>query len=1071
MNSLSQPASNNKAIEAQLDYFGFVTPTNNIHTNNNNNNNNTVFIHDNDYDHGLEPLNKEQVEHALAIYGKNVVQTSNDLAWYRLLFHALIHPFNILLFLLATTSLLTQPDDDIAGAIIMYTMVAISTLLRFWQEHKSASAAQALRSLVSVMVTVIRRYSCPEDRDPNFEDLARMSNLIESDIKAEDLVPGDWVKLSAGDLIPADVIVLESTDLLVSEAGLTGESMPIEKFAEESDAMARHKISSSSKNTSSSRGGGGDGGSKKNSYDVMAEDAIPMRATAVKVTFELMADVTLPSTFTRFRKSAKRSIFACFGIRRFESDHKAGLNANQEFDRSPTRCYMGTSVVSGMATVLVDKTGTDTFFGSMAKELSKKPVESAFQMGIRTISWVFFLLMAIMIPPVLLINGFVHKNWQDAAMFALSVAVGLTPEMLPMIVNSNLARGAYLLSKGKRCIVKNSDAVINLGAMNILCTDKTGTLTNNKVVMTRHLNYSGKPAGHPLQLAFLNACFQTGLKNPLDKAVIEYFGSELPEYNPIDLTSSSDALNKDNMNGKHAKAPELSPAAATLAHGYYKVDEIPFDFVRRRMTVVLKDMADESCIMICKGAVDEMLSVCTRVVVPADSVYVSANDAEDNDATLSSEQDIVTNLDMLSHPDADQVMELTSEMVARLQEMSSDLNAEGLRVVAVGYHPLDHPKAEYDISDERDIVFAGLLAFLDPPKESTRPAIKELLSLGVEVKVLTGDSAAVCRKVCQEIKLPLKSIVTSEDLIGLEDDQVADLAESATIFAKLTPLQKSQVIRGLKRRNHIVGFLGDGVNDTPALVEADVGIAVDAATDIAKDSANVILLEKSLDLIVQAVLLGRTTYGNTMKYIAMAISSNFGNVFSVLVASSWLPFLPMLPIHILAQNLLYDLSQTAIPWDHMDPEFLQRPQRWSIRSILRFMVCIGPWSSIFDITTFLFMWFVFDIKNTEDPAKVLLFQTAWFTEGALSQTLVVHFIRTPKIPFFQSMAAWPLVAGSLIVSCVVLVLPYIGPLAGWLSLVHLPGIYYSYLVSALICYSLVTQGAKMLYLWMFNTWF
>ncbi|KFH70311.1 hypothetical protein MVEG_03162 [Podila verticillata NRRL 6337] len=1030
MTSISQATLNDKAIEAHMDYFGF-------------GNNTSPLAPDNDYGYGLQPLNEEQVERALATHGKNIVKTSNDLTWYRILFSALVHPFNILLAILAVTSLLAE--DDVAGSAIMFTMVGISTVLRFWQEWKSASAAQALRSLVSVMVTVIRRYSCPIDRDPTPEDVARMSNLVESDIKMEDLVPGDWVKLSAGDMIPADVIVLESTDLLVSEAGLTGESMPIEKFSQDSEAMARYNASKNQADI------------KKNSYELMASDAIPMRSTAIDVSSaEPMVDVPKPSAYTVFKRSAKRSIFACFGIRRFESDESAGFKASEELDRSPTRCYMGTSVVSGSATVLVDKTGSDTFFGSMAKELAKKPTESAFQMGIRTISWVFFVLMAIMIPPVLLINGLVHKSWADAVMFALSVAVGLTPEMLPMIVNSNLARGAYLLSRGKRCIVKNSDAVVNLGAMNVLCTDKTGTLTDNKVVMARHLDFSGKPNIHPLQLAFLNSRFQTGLKNPLDKAVVEYFTSELPEYNAVDPAG----------NGKGAKAAELSPAAAALVQGFYKMDEIPFDFVRRRMTVVLKDMSDESCIMISKGAVEEMLSICNKIVVPTPAACT------DSDATV----DEVTNeetpsVDLLVHPESDQVQNLTLEMKERVNEMSKELNVEGLRVVAVGYRLVDHVKNDYGVADECDMVFAGLLAFLDPPKASTRPAIRELLSLGVEVKVLTGDSAAVCRKVCQEIKLPLKGIVTSEDLIGLEDDQVADLAEGATIFAKLTPLQKSQVIRALKRRDNIVGFLGDGVNDAPALAEADVGIAVDAATDIAKDSANVILLEKSLDLIVEAVLLGRTTYGNTMKYIVMAISSNFGNVFSVLVASSWLPFLPMLPIHILAQNLLYDLSQTAIPWDHMDREFLQVPQRWSIRSILRFMVFIGPWSSIFDITTFLFMWFQFDIKNTDDPLKVLLFQTAWFTEGALSQTLVVHFIRTPKIPFFQSIAAWPLVAGSLIVSCVVLVIPYIGPIADWLSLVHLPGVFYIYLVSVLLCYCFVTQGAKMIYLRLFKTWF
>ncbi|KAF9413144.1 hypothetical protein BGZ94_000824 [Podila epigama] len=1026
-----------KAVEAQLDYFSLGNTSSNDPSQGDHHS----------HSHGLHPLNNEQAAQALTVHGKNAVTSLDNPTWYRILFHALVHPFNILLVVLAVTTLLS--DDSFAGPSIMFTMVIISTGLRFWQEWKSASAANALRSLVAVMVTVTRRYSCPDDRDPTPEDVAQMTRQIEIQIKMEDLVPGDWVKLSAGDLIPADVIVLDSTDLLVSEASLTGESMPVAKFPENSEAMARFNKTERNKTW------------PKESSTTLCNGATPTRSTVVDLDMrdaEPMLDMQQPSAFTTFKRSAKRPLFACFGIRRFESDASAGFNASNGFDRSPNRCYMGTSVVSGSATVLVDTTGPNTFFGSMAKELAKKPTESAFQMGIRTISWVFFVLMAIMIPPVLLINGLVHKNWQDATMFALSVAVGLTPEMLPMIVNSNLARGAYLLSKGRRCIVKSQDAVINLGAMTILCTDKTGTLTNNKVVMARHLDFHGQPAIHPLQLAFLNSHFQTGLKNPMDKAVVEFCSiSELPEYNAIDPALK---------NGKQTQTvPEmLSPAAAALVQGYYKLDEIPFDFCRRRMTVLLRDVADNSTMMVSKGAVDEMLAICTQMVMP--SLPATTTSVVDGN-----KEDVISALDVLLKPEQDQVRGLTLEMKDQILEMNRVLNAEGLRVVAVGYRSLPCVKENYDVTDECDLIFAGLLAFLDPPKESTGPAIKELLSLGVEVKVLTGDSPEVCRKVCQEIRLPLKNMVTSGDLLGLEDDEVAELAEGATIFAKLTPLQKSQVIRALKRKDHIVGFLGDGVNDAPALAEADVGIAVDAATDIAKDSANVILLEKSLTLMVEAVLLGRTTYGNTMKYIVMAISSNFGNVFSMLVASSWLPFLPMLPIHLLVQNLLYDISQTVIPWDHMDKEFLKEPQRWSIQSILRFMVFIGPWSSIFDITTFLFMWFVFDIKNADDPLKVLLFQTAWFTEGSLSQTLVVHFIRTPKVPFFQSMAAWPLMFGSLTISAIVLSLPYIGPMADWLSLVHIPGIFYLYLVAALISYCFVTQGAKMLYLRLFKAWF
>ncbi|KAF9107647.1 hypothetical protein BGX29_005576 [Mortierella sp. GBA35] len=604
-------------------------------------------------------------------------------------------------------------------------------------------------------------------------------------------------------------------------------------------------------------------------------------------------------------------------------------------------------------------------------------------MGVRNISWVFFGLMALMVPPVLLINGFVHHSWTDAALFALSVAVGLTPEMLPMIVNSNLARGAYLMSK-KRCIVKNLDAIINLGSMDVLCTDKTGTLTENKVILVRHLDDHGKASIQSLQLAFLNSRFQTGLKNLLDVAVVEYFektASELPMYDKAVAVPSPTTTTSGKEIGSG-----LTAAAVTFAARYKKLDEVPFDFVRRRMSVVLKDISDDQAILVSKGAVEEMLSICTKIVIPCqqnpDSVDIQM---------AAVEGQTIPALDSLVRTNNHEIQTLTPEMVAHLTEMNKDLNIDGLRVVAVAYRDLDKVKSDYGILDECNMIFAGLIGFLDPPKESTGPAIKELLSLGVEVKVLTGDSAAVCRKVCQEIGLPVKSIVTTDDM--------------------------------------------------------------------------------SLMVIADSVLMGRTTYGNTMKYIVMAISSNFGNVFSMLVASSWLPFLPMQPIHILTQNLLYDISQTTIPWDKMDNEFLMVPHRWNIRSILRFMVFMGPWSSIFDITTYLFMWFYFGIQSADDSAGVTLFQTAWFTEGALTQLLVIHIIRSPKIPFVQTVAAYPVIASSLIISVIVLVLPYIGVFRELLTMVELPGVFYGYLVGALSCYFVVTQLAKMVYLRTFNAWF
>ncbi|KAG0043250.1 hypothetical protein BGZ83_011660 [Gryganskiella cystojenkinii] len=995
---------------------------------------------------GLLPLNDEQVEHQKTLHGKNVVCFGNDQVWYKVLFHALVHPFNILLFILGTATIATE---DVEGASVMYFMVVMSTSLRFWQEWKSVAAAASLKSMVSTLVTVTRLYSCPDHRDPTLEDAERIARhaTLRMEIPIEDVVPGDWVQLSAGDLIPADVRVLESKDLFVSQAALTGEAMPVEKFSATSEAMNAWIYSQNSETSS---------------YETMASDAVPMDASAIqmkpsKVTFTATPLKSSRKSGPSFKNSILRSVCRCFGIRRFDTDTNSGKSEEIDLSR-PDKCYMGTSVVSGTATVLIEEIGDQTFFGSMAKELAKRRPENAFQMGVRNISWVFFGLMAIMVPPVLLINGFVHQSWKDAALFALSVAVGLTPEMLPMIVNSNLARGAYLMSQ-KRCIVKNLDAIINLGSMDVLCTDKTGTLTDNKVVLVRHLDYHGQASIHSLQLAFLNARFQTGLKNLLDVAVVEYFektASALPSYESIE--------------SDHEHGSGLTPAAVVFASRYEKQDEIPFDFVRRRMSVVLWDVSDESAILVSKGAVEEMLSICDKIVIPrqgrasVDIQMVNAN--ADGEATDENQ----LSLDLLDHPEADQVQTLTPEMIAQLVEMNKGLNVDGLRVVAVAYRAIDKVKTEYGIKDECNMVFAGLIGFLDPPKESTGPAIKELLSLGVDVKVLTGDSAAVCRKVCQEIDLPVKSVVSTEDLVGLDDEQVAELAEEATIFAKLTPLQKSLVIRALKRKDHVVGFLGDGINDAPALSEADVGISVDTATDIAKESADVILLEKSLLVIAEAVLLGRTTYGNTMKYIVMAISSNFGNVFSILVASSWLPFLPMQPIHILTQNLLYDISQITIPWDHMDPEFLKVPHRWNIKSILRFMVFMGPWSSIFDITTYLFMWFKFDIKKADSPL-VSLFQTAWFTEGALSQLLVIYVIRSPKIAFVQTWAARPVMVGSAVISAIILVLPYINVFAELLNFVHLPAIFYAYLVGALCSYFLVTQGAKMLYLRLFNVWF
>ncbi|KAF9958430.1 hypothetical protein BGZ72_000349, partial [Mortierella alpina] len=538
---------------------------------------------------GLLPLNDEQVERAKKLHGNNIISFGNEQVWYKVLFHALIHPFNILLIILALATFLTE--DDLDGVIIMLIMVFVSTTLRFWQEWKSASAAKSLKSMVSTLITVTRLYSCPEHRDPTPQDAERVMNhaTIRMDIPIEDVVPGDWVQLSAGDLIPADVKIIDSKDLFVSQAALTGEAMPVEKFSAHSEAMAAFDAN------------------KNNYYEDMVNSTAPHGSSSIvieknvhrsaQIKTEVPALVPAPSS--ALKDSVMRPIFACLGIRRFDPVTAAHHGHNVDLSY-PDRCYMGTSVVSGTATVFVEKIGSETFFGSMAKELSKRRPESAFQMGVRNISWLFFAIMGCMIPPVLLINGLLQKDWRASVLFALSVAVGLTPEMLPMIVNSNLARGAYLMSK-KRCIVKNLDSIINLGSMDVLCTDKTGTLTDNKVVLVRHLDYHGKSSIHTLQLAFLNSRFQTGLKNLLDVAVVEYF----------ERSAAYESFSNDKQVGSG-----LTPAALAFSSRYLKLDEIPFDFVRRRMSVVFENNDDGQAMLVSKGAVDEMLRICTKIVIP-----------------------------------------------------------------------------------------------------------------------------------------------------------------------------------------------------------------------------------------------------------------------------------------------------------------------------------------------------------------------------------------------------------------------------------------------------------------------
>lgn len=845
-------------------------------------------------------LTAEQVEQRLEQYGPNEVTHEKPPTWYQQLFHAFLTPFNGVLFVVGVVSLFSDvvfaaPEDrSFKTIIVLSAMVLLSTVLRFWQEFRSNKAAEELQAMVTSTTAVLR---------------AGMDRPQETPIST--LVPGDIVSLSAGDMVPADVRLLTAKDLFVSQAMLTGESLPLEKYPVPP-----------------------------------ARDAKP--------------------------------------------DGDGALERE-------TACFMGTNVVSGTATAVVAATGDATYFGAMARDIVGARPLTSFDVGISRVGWMLIRFLLVMTPLVFLINGISKGNWLESLLFAVSVAVGLTPEMLPMVVTANLAKGAVMMAR-RKAIVKRLNAIQNFGAMDILCTDKTGTLTQNKVILERHLDVHGNEDVKVLEHAWLNSFNQTGLKNLLDVAVLEY-----------------------------AEQHEL---IAKLQH-FRKIDEIPFDFMRRRMSVVVRNGGDRN-LLVCKGAIEEVLALCE-----------SADEAGAG------------------------VVPFTAEMRKEVRRITRKMNQEGLRALAVAYKWLPPEDRTYTVADESGLVLSGYVAFLDPPKETAREAIAALKEHGVAVKIITGDNEVVTRKICKEVGLKIENAMLGKDVEACADDaKLAEAAEHTTIFTKMSPVQKSRVIRALKSRGHTVGYLGDGINDAAALKDADVGISVDTAVDIAKESADIILLEKSLLILEEAVIEGRKTFANIIKYIKMTASSNFGNVFSVLVASIFLPFLPMLPIQLLTQNLLYDLSQVSIPWDDVDADYLKQPRKWDAASIARFMVFVGPISSIFDIVTFIVMWHVFGANSPDHQA---LFQSGWFVVGLLTQTLIVHMIRTQHIPFIQSRAATPVILLTGSIMGVGMALPF-SPLGHYLGMVPLPPSYFVWLVGILLSYCMLTQLVKTLYIRRFGQW-
>ncbi|WP_313682541.1 magnesium-translocating P-type ATPase [Klebsiella africana] len=852
----------------------------------------------------------------LDAYGRNEVAHEQAPPALIQLLQAFNNPFIYVLMALAAVSFVTDywlplrngEETDLAGIIIIVTMVSLSGLLRFWQEFRTNKAAQALKSMVRTTATVLRRG--PGNMGP-----------VRQEIAIEELVPGDIIFLAAGDLVPADVRLLESRDLFVSQSILSGESLPVEK------------------------------------YDVLAS------------------------------VSGKGS------------DRLPEPNKEKSLLEMGNICLMGTNVTSGRAQAVVVATGNRTWFGSLAKSIVGTRTQTAFDRGVNSVSWLLIRFMLVMVPIVLLINGFSKGDWVEASLFALAVAVGLTPEMLPMIVSSNLAKGAIAMSR-RKVIVKRLNAIQNFGAMDVLCTDKTGTLTQDNIILEHHLDVSGHESDRVLTLAWLNSSSQSGARNLMDRAVLRF--------------------------GEGRIAPAIKER-------FVKLDELPFDFVRRRVSVSVEDVRHGDKSLICKGAVEEMLMVATHL------------------------------------REGDNVVALDETRRDLLLAKTKDYNAQGFRVLLVATRKLDDSALTRPLctADEQGLTVEGMLTFLDPPKESAGKAITALRDNGVAVKVLTGDNPVVTARICLEVGIDAHGILTGTQIEAMTDRELEREVEMRSVFAKLTPLQKSRILKTLQKNGHTVGFLGDGINDAPALRDADVGISVDSAADIAKEASDIILLEKDLMVLEEGVIKGRETFGNIIKYLNMTASSNFGNVFSVLVASAFIPFLPMLAIHLLIQNLMYDLSQLSLPWDKMDKEFLRKPRKWDAKNIGRFMLWIGPTSSIFDITTFALMWFVFAANNVEAQA---LFQSGWFIEGLLSQTLVVHMLRTQKIPFIQSRATLPVLLTTAVIMAIGIYIPF-SPLGAMVGLEPLPLSYFPWLAATLLSYCLVAQGMKRLYIKRFGQWF
>lgn len=912
-------------------------------------------------------LRENKIDEIRKIHGPNHSDESQNFKTLKQFLDSAINPFN---FLLAILSAIIYYQGDNVGGSIVIGMVVLSIFTTFIQEYRSSNAVEKLQKMINSTIDVYRLIQ--EDRRSKYRSFSFIDESVPHFIKFS-LEDGEYKQVK-NELSKNTGIVDMSKDMIDLEIGHSeSNSHVVPLLTKKKNAKNSFLVFKCARMTVKVK-------------DLVVGDIVCLSSGDV-----IPADIKLlESKFLFVNQSAMNGE----SMPSEKHSNKKPDEGTDLYDYS-NLVFQGTSVVSGTGRGIVFSTGKNTLFGHIKSSISKKRQRTSFDRGIDYFVIMMVCFMVFLCLITLFVNGFSKSlGWGEALQFSLAIAVGLTPQMLPMIISGNLAKGAITMSK-KKVIIKRLVSIQNIGAMNILCTDKTGTLTDDHIVLEQSIDVLGNPAFLPLKYAYFISYFQTGLRNLLDDAVI--------------------------------KKAEMNLELRDMIDNIEKIDEIPFDFERRRMSVIIKEKDSEVLNLLCKGAAEETLNSCIDYL-----------DFEGNKVPLNefNKEDII--------------------------QVFHGLNMKGLRVIGVALRELGANKQDvFDVSKETQMTLVGFLTFLDPPKKSTVETIKKLNKRGIIIKVITGDNEFVARYVCQQAGIDVTNVVTGQKMRYMNDEELNDAVETGSVFAKMTPQQKELIVKTLQNKKNVVGFMGDGINDSLALKVADCSISVDNAMDITKQCADIILLEKSLEVLDNAVVEGRTVFGNIVKYIKMGSSSNFGNVFSMTGASFLFPFLPMSPIQVLIQGILYDLSQCGIPFDKVDPEYLETPKKWEIKDIAKFMVIIGPISSIFDYLTWGLMWWFYG-NHGENDNLVTQFQTVWFIEGFFTQALIVHVIRTHKLPFISSVASKTLIASTLTSMALAILFIYI-PLADYIPFIPPNPTFYGFLALFLFGYCLLTQIGKYFY--------